>query len=192
MNLRYGGRPVSWFGVGAPDAIGPGIAALQATVAQYSHRITNPGRAVADLQAAGNAAVSAVGPAIDALSGGNPDVMKLTQLAWRQNARLAAASSSGATGSDVDAVKEIVNQMIASYQEAARLAASSAPRTAAGPATASRPGGSMTPPRAPPAAPTPPPDDGSDTATWIAVGVGVFVLVVGGVVVATSRQRSAA
>jgi len=164
MNLQYGGRPVAGFGVGAPDVVGSGLAALQATVAQYSHRITNPSKAVADLQAAGLAAVSTVGPAIDALAGGNPEVMKLTQLAWRQNGQLAAVNSSGATGADVDAAKEIVNQMIAAYQSA-RLAVGSAPRSA-------------------PASPSVPdaPPDGGGFLDWIAAHQ--TALIVGGVVVA--------
>lgn len=177
MNLQYGGRSVAGFGVGAPDVVGSGLAALQATVAQYSHRITNPSKAVADLQAAGLAAVSTVGPAIDALAGGNPEVMKLTQLAWRQNGQLAAVNSSGATGADVDAAKEIVNQMIAAYQSA-RLAVGSAPRSA--PASAPVPGRSLAP-SAPPATPDAPPDGGG-FLDWIAAHQ--TALVVGGVVAA--------
>jgi len=178
MNLQYGGQPVAGFGVGAPDVVGSGLAALQATVAQYSHRITNPSKAVADLQAAGLAAVSTVGPAIEALAGGNPDVMKLTQLAWRQNGQLAAVNSSGATGADVDVAKEIVNQMIAAYHQSARLAVGSAPRSA--PASASAPGRSLVP-SASPSVPDAPPDGGG-FLDWVAAHQ--TALVVGGVVAA--------
>ena len=216
MSLQYGGRPVQWFGVGAPDdVVNAGIAAFQGKAMQLvgggGFSPPPPNIAVAGLKAAGTAAVNAVGPAIDALSGNNPDVMRMTQQVWQLNRdRLAAVDGREGIGqADVNMAKGVVDQMIFTYKQAANLASSLAPKTAAdgtatsrinvtsGPAPSSwrapaRPGGSMTPPLAPPAAPTPPPDDGGDTATWIAVGVGVFVLVVGGVVVATSRQRSAA
>jgi hypothetical protein len=186
--LQYNGRRVAGFGVGAFDAIGPGIANLQATVAQYSHRITNPSRAVADLQAAGNAAISAVGPALDALSGGNPDVMRLTQLAWRQNGQLAAVNNSGATGSDVDAAREIVNQMIASYQSA-KLAAGSVPRSGPVP-TPGRSAVTAPPPPAASSTPSADDDDKSSTWTWVAVGAGVLALVVGGAAIAAARSAA--
>jgi hypothetical protein len=109
--IQRGGRPVQGFGVGATTDVGAGIAVLQSALAQ-------PGVTVAGLQTAGNAAVGSVGPAIDALSGSNPDVMKMTQLAWQQNGKLA-----GVKGSDVDTAKGIVSQIITLYQQAAKLAA---------------------------------------------------------------------
>ena len=134
---------------------------------------------------AGTAVVSTVGPAIDALSGNDPKVMRATQLVWLQNSKLAGVDSRAGIGrADVDTAKGIVNEMIFAYKAASNLAASLAPK-AAGPVPASRPGGSTTPPAAPAAAPAPPADDGGNTATWIAVAAGVFVLVVGGVIVAT-------
>src|SRR5271166_4093831 len=96
-SIQRDGRPVRWFGVGAPPDAGAGIATLQAAAAQ-------PGVTVAQLQAAGNAAVGAVGPALDTLSGSNPDVMKLTQQAWQLNGKLA-------TQADVDTAKALVGQM---------------------------------------------------------------------------------
>lgn len=193
--LQFNGRPVSWFGVGAPDVVGPGIAALVAVAQQYaSPRITNPQKAVADLQAAGSEAVRVVGPAIDALSGGHPDVMRLTQLAWQKNGQLAGVNSSGATGSDVETAKGIVGEMITSYQQAAKLAASIAPKASAGSAQTQKPGGSsaMTPP-----VPDAPPSGGFLdwlSANKIAVIVSGAAVVVGGglVVAATVPRRRAA
>lgn len=169
-NLRYNGRPVAGFGVGAPDVVGPGIAALEAAVAQYGGAgITNPGGAVAGLQAAGSAAVGAVGPAIDALSGGNPDVMKMTQWAWQQNGKLAAVDSSGAaTQSDVDAAKAIAAQMLTYYQQASRLAASQPKAAPAAhsprPSPAPAPAATTAAPVAPPSPPRPPRPAG--TTRW--------------------------
>jgi len=199
--LQFNGRPVRWFGVGDPDDIGPGITNLQATIKQYSGRITNPSKAVADLQAAGNMAVSTVGPAIDALSGGNPDVMKRTQAAWTENKRLATVNSSGATGSDVDAAKTSAQEMIDNYQQAQNLATSLASKTGTAPATPSR--SSAPAPRLPTAPSTPPasPDvpDGGGFLDWLAanktaVAIGGAVVVAGGiaVVAATVPRRRAA
>lgn len=108
--IQRGGRPVHGFalGAGSGDTIDSGIATLQAAVAQ-------PGVTVASLQAAGNAAVGAVGPAIDTLSGSNPDVMKLTQQVWQLNGKLAGVN-------DVDTAKALTSQMITIYQQAQKLA----------------------------------------------------------------------
>jgi hypothetical protein len=189
MNLQFGGRPVPWFGLGAPDAIGPGIAALQAAVAQYGGPgITNPSGAVAGLQAAGNAAVGAVGPAIDAMSGGSPDIMKMTQWAWQQNGKLAAVNSSGsATQADVDAAKAIIGQMITFYQQASKLAASLPTSASSIPVSGGgRP--SQVPATAPPVDSTVPVP--SPWPTLLAIG-GAVVVVVGGVAVAVARSRAA-
>jgi hypothetical protein len=106
--------------------VASGIIALQQAVAQYGGPgIDNPSGAVQGLQAAGNIAVSTVGPAIDTLSGGAPDVMKVTQFAWQANAKLAGVRSGpDATQDDVKAAKAIVLDMISQYQQAQRLAAS--------------------------------------------------------------------
>src|SRR5580692_3519993 len=145
-SLRRGGRHVAWFGVGAPDAIGPGIATLQAAVSQNTGgTITNQGGAVAALLAAGTAAVGSVGPAIDALSGSDPTVMGATHLAWVDNDKLSRVNSgSSATQDDVTAAKNLVLDMINQYQVAQRLAAARAPKTA-GPAQVSRASRSSSP-----------------------------------------------
>lgn len=192
MNLQFGGRTVPGFGLGAPDVVGPGIAALQAAVAQYGGPgITNPSGAVAGLQAAGNAAVGVVGPAIDAMSGGSPDIMKMTQWAWQQNGKLATVNSSGAaTQADVDAAKAIVGQMITFYQQASRLAAS-LPTSASGSTPIPVSGGnrsSQVPTTTPPTDSTVPVP--SPWPTLLAIG-GAVVVVVGGVAVAVARSRAA-
>jgi hypothetical protein len=188
MNLQYGGRPVSWFGVSAPaDVVSAGIATLRAAVARYGGAgINNFGGAVAGLQAAGNAAVSAVGPAIDALSGGDPQVMRATQLAWQQNARLASVNSSNAAvRADVDAAKAVVDQMVTLYEQAARLAASLAPKSAR----------SAVPAALPPAVPDASPGGGlldwlAENKTAVLAG-GAVVLVGGAVLAAVASRRPA-
>ena len=180
--LQFNGRQVSWFGVGAPDAIGPGIAALQASLTQYGVPGVNRfgDAAVAGLQAAGNVAVGAVGPAIDALSGNSPDVMKLTQQAWQANGKLATVNRSDTAGqADVDAAKAIVTQMIAAYQQATRLAASLAPKI--GP----RSGSALTAPPASPGA-------SEDSPWWFvpALIVGGAVVIAGGIALVGARTVS--
>jgi hypothetical protein len=126
-SIQLGSRRVPGFGVGAPadptreeDPNHPGISkagyVVSAGIAALQAAVTQPGVTVAGLQAAGNAAVGAVGPAIDALSGSTPDTMKLTQQAWQLNGKLASQT-------DLDTAKAIVNQMIALYQQAAKLPA---------------------------------------------------------------------
>jgi hypothetical protein len=185
-SLRRGGRPVAWFGVGAPDVIGPGIAALQAAVTQYaSGTITNPGGAVAALLAAGTTAVGSVGPAIDALSGNDPTVMGATHLAWVDNDKLSRVNSgSTATQDDVVTAKNLVLDMINQYQVAQRLAAAKAPKTA-GPAQASRGASTSTTPALP--------DDTVPVASpWLvpALVAGGAVLVVGGIALAAARRAA--
>ena len=219
MNLRYNGQPVSWFGmgesdpssgcgqcllgVGAPDA-GAGIATLRNALTRFSGEggfsPPPPTVAVSGLKAAGTAAVNAVGPVIDALSGGNPDVMKLTHSAWDQNRQLASVGPE-----DVDTAKKIVSQMIFSYMQASNLAA---PKTAVdepqGTATsrvnipAPSPGRAPAPrssSQAPPATPAPaappaaPPDADSPWLVPAIVAGGVVLL--GGVLVVVARQRAA-
>ena len=208
MNLRYGGRRVSGFGVGAPDVIGPGIKALQTAVAQVSGEggftLPRPFNAVISLQAAGTAAVNAVGPAIDALSGNNPDVMRLTQGVWQQNKQLADVDHREGIGqADVDKAKKIVGQMVYDYIAAANLASSLVPKTTAatGGATASHPNNprasrapaSASTPTAPPAPPTAPPDDSIPvTSPWLVPTlIGGAVLLVGGVALVAATRRAA-
>lgn len=125
MTLQYGGRPVAWLGLGTPaDDVAAGITALQNAITASA---ATPGAAVAALQTAGNTAVTSLGPAIDKLSGGDPNVMNLTQQAWQQNGALAVIdSSSAATQSVADSAKAIASQMVQYYQQAAKAAAKSA------------------------------------------------------------------
>ncbi|HEY6357727.1 MAG TPA: hypothetical protein VIX35_05760, partial [Vicinamibacterales bacterium] len=182
-SLCFGGRPVRWFGLG-DDTINSGIAALQAAITQFGGPgITNPGGAVEGLHEAGNAAVGSLGPAIDALSGGSDDVKKITGWAWTQNSKLSLVPrDSTATQADVDSAKGMVNQMIAWYQQAARLATSKPP-TAPPPATrtqsATPPPAARTPSAAPPPSaspPTPPPDD-TAMSPWAIAGIAVGAVV---------------
>lgn len=222
MNLQYGGRPVSWFGVGAPDdVVNAGIAAFQGKAMQLGgsggFSPPPPNIAVAGLKAAGTAAVNTVGPAIDTLSGNDPAVMKLTQQVWQLNRdQLAAVDGREGIGqADVDKAKGIVDQMLFDYKQAANLASSLVPKTASDAvqvttasrvniASASAPNSRRTPmptprsvtappvPAVPPApAPPPPANDGNNTATWIAVGIGVFALVVGGGFALSGTRRVA-
>jgi len=214
MNLRFNGRPVAWFGVGEPDVIGSGIAALETSVVQYG-RSPNFGGAVTGFQKAGAVAVNTVGPAIDSLSGGNPAVMKATQSAWQQNARLASVNNSDSAGrADVDTAKGIVDQMIFVYKQAVNLASSLAPKAADGdqgiatsrvnipstPTPRPRPKGFSSPTpqsaavTAPPTTPPAVPDAPSDSG-WLvpALIVGGIAVAVGGVaLVAATRGRGTA
>ena len=73
-----------------------------------------------------------VGPAIDALSGNDPAVMKLTQQVYQLNSQLAGVDSSEGIGqAEVNAAKGIVDKMIFAYKQASNLASSLAPKTAA-------------------------------------------------------------
>lgn len=192
------------FGVGASADVGSVIAPLQAAIERYggpgidahSRTVTSggtPGGAVAALQSAGSVAVSA-GSAIDALSNNDPDVMKMTHSVWETNKKLASVnSSSTATQSDVDTAVGIIHQMIDLYQQAPRLAAKTAGSAPSRSASAPRSSGSSpsTPPATAPAAP--PADDTVPVTspwTWVAVGAGVLVLVVGGVAVAARRRAA--
>lgn len=239
MGLQFNGRQVPGFGVAASDpedggcghlllprfgvgasedAVGAGIAAFQSKAMQLGggggFSPPPPAIAVAGLKAAGTAAVNTVGPAIDALSGNNPDVMKMTQQVWRLNRdQLTAVDGREGIGqAEVNAAKGIVDQMIFAYEQASNLASSLAAKASADPgqgtatsrvnisqvpslkrAPAPRSSGSSpsTPPATAPAAP--PADDTVPVTspwTWVAVGAGVLVLVVGGVAVAARRQAA--
>jgi hypothetical protein len=134
---------MSFFGVTFGDPLADDIASLQSTINQYGGAgITNYGGAVGAMQAAGNHAVGAIGPAIDSLSGGDSQVMTMTQWAWSKNGEVAGANSSdSATQDDVNTAKAALQQMATWYGTAYRLAQSkhvAAPATAA-PAAAPRP-----------------------------------------------------
>ncbi len=188
-SLRFRGRPVAWLGVGDPDAVGPGIAALQAAVTQYGGAgITNPSGAVVAFQAAGNAAVGSVGPAIDARSGNDPTVMGATHLAWVDNGKLANINAGPtAAQSDVDAAKAIVADMVNQYQVAQRLAASKvSAATGSTQASASKTTSGTAPKIQMPATITTPDDTVALMSpwTWAAIGTGVVAVVVGGIIIA--------
>ena len=108
------------------DLVSDGIAGLQSAVTQYGGgNITNPGGAIAALQAAGAAAVKVVGPAIDTLSGGDPQTSRVTQGVWQQNGILAGINNGdSATQSDLTGAVGIVRGMASQYTVGARLAAS--------------------------------------------------------------------
>jgi hypothetical protein len=186
MSLQFNGRPVRWLGLGAPADIGAGISALSAAASQDAPGNFR-GAVVSAMKAAGTAAVTQVGPAIDALSGSDPAVMQLTHRAWELNDRLTRVDSSDVAGpTDVDSARGIVNQMVDAYQQAAKLAASRGAQAPRPGATAPRPGSAPLP------VTTAPTDNGSkdNTVTWVAVGVGAFVLVLGGAALAAAATRA--
>lgn len=124
------------------------IAGLRAAIAQYSGPgITDPGGAVRAMQAVGNSAVAAIGPAIDSVSGGNAQVMQTTQFAWIKNGVLAGVrSGSDATLDDVQTAASALGDMATNYEQAYRLAKSVAPAPA-------KPAAVAAPARAPAPAP---------------------------------------
>jgi hypothetical protein len=108
------------------SAIDTGISVLNNAVRDNSgSTITNPGGAVANLQAAGNVAVTSVGPAIDQLSGSDPKTMAVTHMAWVENGKLAAVNNAAsATAADVASAAASVTQIATLYGQAQRLAQS--------------------------------------------------------------------
>jgi len=183
------------------SAIDTGISALNNAVAQTTGGgpVTNPAGAVANLQAAGNVAVTSVGPAIDAMSGSNPGVMNLTHMAWVENAKLAGYNNGSApqylpgglpnpdakqnaTQADVDSAVASVRQIATLYGQAQRLAQSlgyKPPPSAKAPTYAPPP---TTPYYAPPPPmpDAPPPDASPVTAkrvitTGAGMGAGLFI-----------------
>lgn len=178
--LQYNGRRVMGFGVGAPDSIGSGIAALQAALAQVAGA-DNPREAVSSLRNAGNAAVGSVGPAIDALSGSDPAVMQATHAAWVGNGRLATVGDS-----NVSAAQSLVSDVIRQYTEAAKLAASKRPSPGPAPARLA--------PAASPSAPAADSTPGildwfADHQTEVWLGAGAVVVVIGGALALAARRR---
>ena len=142
---------MSTFGADAifGDVISDGLAGLQSALSQYGGAgITNPGGAIAGLQAAGTAAVKVVGPAIDILGGGDGKVKAITQGVWQTNARLAGLGGGGSAAgsqltdvaddgsggglamrssnaqSDLAAAVSAVQSMLSQYSVAYRLAKS--------------------------------------------------------------------
>ena len=74
-------------------------------------------------QRAGQQGASVVGPAIDQLSGGNPQTTTLTHRAWGNNGLLANINSGdSATKEDADAAKRFVDSMIQDLQTALNIA----------------------------------------------------------------------
>jgi hypothetical protein len=70
--------------------------------------------------------VTVVGPAIDQLSGGNPQTATLTHRAWSNNGLLQDLNSSpSATKDDADAAKRFVDSMLADLQVALNIAKAS-------------------------------------------------------------------
>jgi hypothetical protein len=132
------------------------IAALQATLAQFSTGITNFGGAIQAMQTAGNAAVGSIGPAIDALAAGNSQVMTITQRVWTRNGALAGVTSGdSATQDDLSSAKSILGDMVSQYGVAYRLAKSlgapakaAPPKVAAPPAMRLKPDVGLSPPPA--------------------------------------------
>jgi hypothetical protein len=165
------------------SAIDTGISVLNNAVRDNSgSTIANPGGAVANLQAAGNVAVTSVGPAIDQLSGSDPKTMAVTQMAWVENGKLAGVNNgASATAADVASAAASVTQIATLYGKAQRLAQSlgyKPPPAAKAPA--------YTPPTTPYYAPppsmpdAPPPDASPVTAkrvitTGAGMGAGLFI-----------------
>jgi hypothetical protein len=108
------------------DVISDGLASLQSAVtAANAPGITNPGGMVQRLQAAGNAAVGVVGPAIDVLSGSDSKTMLMTQRVWQRNGILSTINSgSTATQADLQNAVSIASDMASQYGVANRYAKS--------------------------------------------------------------------
>ena len=166
------------------SAIDTGISVLNNAVRDNSgSTITNPGGAVATLQAAGNVAVTSVGPAIDQLSGSDPKTMAVTHMAWVENGKLAGVNNgANATAADVASAAASVTQIATLYGQAQRLAQSlgyKPPPSAKAPTYAPPP---TTPYYAPPPPmpDAPPPDASPVTAkrvitTGAGMGAGLFI-----------------
>lgn len=166
------------------SAIDTGISVLNNAVRDNSgSTITNPGGAVANLQAAGNVAVTSVGPAIDQLSGSDPKTMAVTHMAWVENGKLAGVNNgANATATDVASAAASVTQIATLYGQAQRLAQSlgyKPPPSAKAPTYAPPP---TTPYYAPPPPmpDAPPPDASPVTAkrvitTGAGMGAGLFI-----------------
>lgn len=166
------------------SAIDTGISVLNNAVRDNSgSTITNPGVAVANLQAAGNVAVTSVGPAIDQLSGSDPKTMAVTHMAWVENGKLAGVNNgANATATDVASAAASVTQIATLYGQAQRLAQSlgyKPPPSAKAPTHAPPP---TTPYYAPPPPmpDAPPPDASPVTAkrvitTGAGMGAGLFI-----------------
>jgi hypothetical protein len=165
------------------SAIDTGISVLNNAVRDNSgSTITNPGGAVANLQAAGNVAVTSVGPAIDQLSGSDPKTMAVTHMAWVENGKLAAVNNgASATAADVASAAASVTQIATLYGQAQRLAQSlgyNPPSAAKAPAYIPPTTPYYAPPPSVPDAP--PPDASPVTAkrvitTGAGMGAGLFI-----------------
>ncbi len=124
MNPMFFYRQPRFPSFGSP--IDDGIASLRIAIRTSTDpSIQNFGGAVQALQAAGNAAVGGLGPAIDALSGGDPTVMKTTQLAWSKNGALAALPVDNTADAGVLAMaRQGAQFMLDRYSQAFNLAKS--------------------------------------------------------------------
>ena len=166
------------------SAIDTGISVLNNAVRDNSgSTITNPGGAVANLQAAGTVAVTSVGPALDQLSGSDPKTLAVTHMAWVENGKLAGVNNgANATAADVASAAASVTQIATLYGQAQRLAQSlgyKPPPSAKAPTYAPPP---TTPYYAPPPPmpDAPPPDASPVTAkrvitTGAGMGAGLFI-----------------
>ena len=123
-------------------------------------------------QRAGQQGASVVGPAIDQLSGGNPQTTTLTHRAWGNNGLLANINSGdSATKADADAAKRLVDSMIQDLQTALNIANANPHPMAP----------SYVPPVASPPDRTSPHDDMRNVKRYAPVGVGGAIgLAVGG------------
>lgn len=143
-------------------------------------------------QRAGQQGASVVGPAIDQLSGGNPQTTTLTHRAWGNNGLLANINSEdSATKADADAAKRLCDSMIQDLQTALNIANANphpmAPFATAASVIAKTPGGAAAvqhyaptpytaPAYVPPVASPPdrssPHDDMREVKRYAPVGVG--------------------
>lgn len=160
---------------------------LQSVIAQNSgDSINDFGGAIQNLQSAGNNAVGSIGPAIDKLSGGNPQVMTMTQWAWQKNGTLASVKSDdSASKDDLSSAVSMLKQMVDWYGQAYRLALSLQHAQAATPAPSPHQTVYQPPPAKPVTPPAPPINPQSNTGkkfgipkvspTGAGVGIGAII-----------------
>lgn len=86
--------------------------------------INNYGGAIAVLSSAGTVAATQLGPAIDAESGNDQRVTKMTYWAWTNNSKIATYPTDTATRDQLDSVAALARQMLDWYSQSHRLALS--------------------------------------------------------------------